>query len=43
MDKHNLIIFKFKVFYEIMKELEKEINYNVFHVDNLETLNQKTL
>ncbi len=41
MDKHNLIIFKFKVFYEIMKELEKEINYNVFHVDNLETLNQK--
>ena len=32
MDKQNLIIFKQDKLYEIIKELEKNLNFNIFNV-----------
>ncbi len=40
MDKYNLIIFKFEIFYEILKELEENINFNISDVEDIEVLNK---
>ena len=36
MNKQNLIIFKLKIFYNILKELESVINFNIFEANNEE-------
>jgi hypothetical protein len=41
MDKQNLIIFKFKSLYEIFKELEDNLNFEVFEVSDQKMLNEK--
>ena len=41
MDKQNLIIFKFKYLYEIFKELEENLNFEVFEVYDEKILNEK--
>ncbi len=41
MDNQNLIIFKFKNFYEIVKEIEENINFQVFEVNSLDDLFKK--
>ena len=32
MDKKILIIYKFKIFYEIIKELDKDLNFEIHEV-----------
>ena len=41
MDKQNLIIFKFNSLYEVIKELEENLNFNVFEASNEKVLNNK--
>ena len=41
MDNQNLIIFRFKPLYEIIKELEENINFKVFEASNEKILNDK--
>ena len=41
MDKQNLIIFKLNSFYNIMKELEENLNFKIFKASNEKTLNTK--
>jgi hypothetical protein len=41
MDKQNLIIFKFKSLYEIFKELEENLNFEIFEVSDEKILNEK--
>ena len=41
MDKPNLIIFKFKILYEILNELEENINYNFIEASNEKNLENK--
>ena len=40
MDKQNLIIYNFKTFYEIIKELEESINFKIFLASNNKSLNE---
>ena len=40
MDKQNLIIYNFKAFYEIIKELEESINFKIFVAINIKSLNE---
>ena len=40
MDKQNLIIFKHNSFYSIMKELEENLNLNIFEAPNEKILNK---
>jgi len=40
MDKQNLIIFKHNSFYDIMKELEENLNFEIFEATNEKTLNK---
>ena len=39
MDRSNLIIFKFTILYQILKELEENINFNIFEAPNEKALN----
>ena len=39
MHKYNLIIFKFKSLFKILKELNKNLNYNIFEAPNEKILN----
>jgi hypothetical protein len=39
MDKQNLIIFKLNSFYNIMKELEENLNFKIFKASNEKILN----
>ena len=39
MDKQNLIIFKLNSFYNIMKELEENLNFKIFKATNEKILN----
>jgi hypothetical protein len=39
MDKQNLIIFKFNSFFNIMKELEENLNFKIFNASNEKILN----
>jgi hypothetical protein len=39
MNKQNLIIFKHKFFYKILKELEKNLNFKIFEASNEKILN----
>ena len=41
MNKQNLIIYKFNLFYKILKELEENINFNIFEVSNETNLKNK--
>ena len=41
MDNQNLIIFRFKSLYEIIKELEENINFKIFEASNEKNLNDK--
>ena len=41
MDKQNLIIFKFKILYEIIKEQEENLSFNIIEVNNEKALNEK--
>ena len=41
MDKQNLIIFKYKSLYEITKELEQSLNFNIIEANSEKTLNNK--
>ena len=41
MDKQNLIIFKFNFLYEVIKELEENLNFKVFKASNEKVLNNK--
>ena len=41
MDKQNLIIFKHKILYEIIKELEEIINFKIFESTDEKNLNDK--
>ena len=41
MDKQNLIIFKFDSFYEIVKELEENLNFRIFKVSDVKDLHDK--
>ena len=41
MDKQNLIIFKFKILYEIVKELEENLNFKIFNASNEKILNHE--
>ena len=41
MDKQNLIIFKFSSLYEIIKELEENLNFQIFEASNEKILNEK--
>jgi len=41
MNKQNLIIFKLKTLYEIVKELEEHLNLNIFEVNSEKILNDK--
>ena len=41
MDKQNLIIFKLNSFYNIMKELEENLNFKIFKASNEKILNTK--
>ena len=34
MDKKFLIIFNFKIFYEIIKELDKDLNFEIYEIKN---------
>ena len=40
MDKQNLIIFKYNTFYNIMKELEENLNLKIFEAPNEKILNK---
>jgi len=40
MDKQNLIIFKHNSLYDIMKELEENLNFEIFEATNEKTLNK---
>ena len=40
MNKQNLIIFKLKIIYHVLKELESTINFNVFEAFNEKQLNE---
>ena len=40
MDKQNLIIFKHNSFYNIMKELEENLNFKVFEATDEKILNK---
>ena len=40
MDKQNLIIFKYNAFYNIMKELEENLNLKIFEASNEQVLNK---
>jgi DNA-binding response OmpR family regulator len=42
MDKQNLIIFKFKFLYEIIKELEENLNFRIIEANNEKVLNEKS-
>ena len=42
MNKQNLIIFKFKSLYQIMKELEENLNFKIFETENEKILKDKT-
>jgi hypothetical protein len=41
MDKQNLIIFKFKSLYEIVKQLEDNLNFNILEASSEKSLNNK--
>ena len=41
MDNQNLIIFKFEILYEILKELETNLNFKIFMVSDEKNLNEK--
>ena len=41
MDKQNLIIFKFNSLYEVIKELEENLNFKIFEASNEKILNNK--
>ena len=41
MNKQNLIIFKFEPLYEIMKELEENLNFQIFEIKNEKFLQDK--
>ena len=41
MDKQNLIIFKYESLYKILKELEENLNFQVFFFSNEKILNNK--
>ena len=41
MDKQNLIIYKFKFLYEIIKELEPNLNFKVYEASNQKILNNR--
>ena len=43
MDKKILIIFKFKIFYEIIKELDKDLNFEIHEVIDESDLIKKTI
>ena len=40
MNKQNLIIFKYNAFYNIMKELEENLNLKIFEATNEQVLNK---
>jgi len=40
MDKQNLIIFKYNSFYNVMKELEENLNFKIFEASNEKMLNK---
>jgi len=40
MDKQNLIIFKYNSFYNVMKELEENLNFKIFKASNEKILNK---
>ena len=42
MNNQNLIIFRFKSLYEIIKELEENVNFKIFEASNEESLNDKS-
>ena len=41
MSTQNLIIYKFNSLYHILEELDLNLNFNIFSVDNFDTLNDK--
>ena len=41
MSDQNLIIYKFNSLYHILEELDLNVNFNIFFVDNLDTLKDK--
>ena len=43
MDKHNLIIFKIKSLYKIIKELEENLNFTIFEASNVKTLDDQLI
>jgi len=43
MNKQNLIIFKFKALYQIMKELEENLNFKIFEATNEKFLKDKII
>ena len=43
MDKKILIIYKFKIFYEIIKELDKDLNFEIHEVTDESDLIKKTI
>ena len=42
MSTQNLIIYKFKELYQILEELDLDLNFNIIFVDNEKSLNEKT-
>ena len=43
MNNQTLVIYDFKILYEILNELENHINFNFLHINKLADLNFKTL
>ena len=43
MSIQNLIIYQFTPFYEIFKEIEKELNFNIIEALDTKTLKSKTI
>ena len=43
MNKQNLIIHKFKTLYQILKEIEEDLNFNIINSKNDEFIKKKTL
>ena len=41
MSDQNLIIYKFNSLYHILEELDLNVNFNIFFIDNLDTLKDK--
>ena len=39
MNNKILIIYQFSPFYQIMKEIENDLNFNVFEISNVDDLN----